>query len=80
VVIPALAIGLLAFAVYGNFFPVSYPAVVGPLAVIGSCAVALAWTFRVRRRSAVAAPVLAGSAPGLAGSATGLAGSATGLA
>ena len=78
VVIPALAVGLLAFAVYGNFFPVSYPAVVGPLAVIGSCAVALAWTFRVRQRSAVAASVLAGSATELA--ATELAGSAAELA
>jgi amino acid transporter len=78
VIIPALAVGLLAFAVYGNFFPVSYPAVVGPLAVIGSCAVALAWTFRVRQRGAVAAPVLAGSAAELAGSE--LAGSATELA
>ena len=28
--IPALAVGLLAFAVYGNFFPVTYPAVTGP--------------------------------------------------
>jgi hypothetical protein len=62
IVIPAVAAGLLAFAVYGNFFPVTYPAVVGPLTVAGSCVIALAWAFRVRRRSVAAAPVLAGSA------------------
>ena len=65
VVIPAMAAGLLAFAVYGNFFPVTYPAVVGPLTVAGSCTVALAWAFRARRRAA-AAPVLAASAAELA--------------
>jgi amino acid transporter len=64
IVIPAVAVGLLGFAVYGNFFPVSYPAVVGPLTVAGCCAVALAWTFRVRRRAT--APVLADSVAELA--------------
>jgi amino acid transporter len=66
VVIPALAVALLGFAVYGNFFPVTYPAVVGPVTVLGCCTVALAWAFRVRRRPAAAAPVLVTSAAELA--------------
>ena len=61
IAIPALAVGLLGFAVYGNFFPVTYPAVVGPVTVLGCCAVALAWAFRVRQRP-VAAPALVSSA------------------
>ncbi len=65
ITIPALAVGLLGFAVYGNFFPVTYPAVVGPAAVLGCCAVALAWAFRVRQRP-VAAPALVSSAAELA--------------
>jgi amino acid transporter len=58
VVIPAVAVGLLGFAVYGNFFPVTYPAVAGPVAVLLCCAAALAWALRVRRRSAAPVPVL----------------------
>ena len=81
VVIPALAVGLLAFAVYGNFFPVSYPAVVGPLDR-GRIAARWPWPGRPgsAQRSAVAASVLAGSAAELAGSAAELAGSAAELA
>jgi amino acid transporter len=71
IAIPALAVGLLAFAVYGNFFPVTYPAVTGPVTVAGCCAAALAWAARVRHRTT--APALAGSAAELAGSAAELA-------
>ena len=62
IVIPAVAVGLLVLAVYGNFFPVSYPAVVGPLTVAGCCAAALAWATRVRHRAAAPAPALVTSA------------------
>lgn len=64
-VIPALAARLLGFAVYGNFFPVTYPAVVSPLTVLGCRAVALAWAFRVRQRP-VTAPAPVSSAAELA--------------
>jgi amino acid transporter len=60
--IPAVAVGLLGFAVYGNFFPVTYPAVVGPVAVLVCCAAALAWAVRVRHRADVPAATLATSA------------------
>jgi amino acid transporter len=60
--IPAVAVGLLGFAVYGNFFPVTYPAVVGPVTVLVCCAAALAWAARVRRRASAPAATLATSA------------------
>src|SRR6202042_354931 len=60
IAIPALAVGLLAFAFSAIFSPVPPPAVTGPVTVAGCCAAALAWAARVRHRTP--APALAGSA------------------